>query len=75
GITRVEGGFAQNALISIKLGDGSTLGVGLTNFSSEDLERIKGEKTSEIETILGRASCEEAVHRDKMLLDPALKEQ
>ncbi|MBU1610682.1 MAG: glutamate 5-kinase [Proteobacteria bacterium] len=75
GITRVEGDFDQNALIAIKLEDGTTLGVGLTNFSSLDLERIKGEKTSEIETILGRASCEEAVHRDKMLLDPALKEQ
>ncbi len=75
GIVRVEGEFVQDALIAIKTSDNETLGVGMTNYPSQDLKQIMGKKTSQIETLLGRAPFEEAVHRDKMLIDAALKEQ
>lgn len=78
GIKRIEGGFDAGALVSIKVADGTTIGVGLCNYSSADLERIRGRKTSEIEGILGidgiegHAPYAEAVHRDNLLLDPAI---
>lgn len=74
GITRVEGEFTQEALIAIKVNSGETLGVGLANYPSHDLERIMGKKTTDILAVLGRAPFEEAIHRDNMLLDAALKE-
>lgn len=78
GIRRVEGEFAAGALVRIKVADGTTIGVGLSNYSAADLERIRGRKTSEIENILGADGIEghapyaEAVHRDNLLLDPAI---
>jgi glutamate 5-kinase len=39
---------------------------GLTNFSSRDLEKIKGLKTSQIEAVLGHKPADEVVHRDNL---------
>lgn len=74
GITSVEGSFPAQALISIKTESGATLGVGLTNFSSFELGRILGRQSSELARELGHDAAEEAIHRDNLLLDPALKE-
>jgi glutamate 5-kinase len=38
------------------------------NYSSQDAERIKGRKTSEIESILGYKYSDEVVHRDNLVL-------
>ncbi len=75
GIVRVKGEFAQDALIAIKMNNGETLGVGLSNYPAHELRQIMGKKTSQIEALLGRAPFAEAIHRDNMLIDPALKEQ
>ncbi|MEF2145530.1 MAG: glutamate 5-kinase [Desulfovibrionaceae bacterium] len=72
GIVAVEGEFGQGALTRIRTKKGPTLGVGLSNYSSDELARIMGRKTSEIEATLGHKPYEEAVHRDNMLLDPAI---
>lgn len=72
GISGVDGCFERGALVFIKAPDGSELGVGLTSFSSNELERIKGKRTSELADILGPTTFDEAVHRDNMLLDAAI---
>ncbi|MDD4951954.1 MAG: glutamate 5-kinase [Desulfovibrionaceae bacterium] len=72
GVSRVEGRFGPGDLVRIKAQNGRTVGVGLCNYSAEDLDRIKGKKTSEIADILGRDAYAEAVHRDNLLLDPAI---
>jgi glutamate 5-kinase len=41
---------------------------GLTNYSSIELDRIKGAKTQDIESILGYKHCDEVVHRDNMVI-------
>jgi glutamate 5-kinase len=74
GITRVEGDFDHNALVAIKNAAGRTLGVGLANYPSHELEKVRGRQSSEVAGILGRAPHNEAVHRDNLLLDPAIKE-
>ncbi len=71
GIVATEGTFASGELIRILTRDGTTLGVGLSNYSAEDIRRIAGKKCSEIEAILGH-TCNEAIHRDNLLLDAAL---
>jgi len=72
GITGVEGEFGEGALVRIVTPTGDTLGVGLANYSAEDLGKIKGHKSAEIESVLGACPYPEAVHRDNLLLDAAL---
>ncbi len=72
GISAVEGCFERGALVFIKNLDGDELGVGQTQFSSTELERIKGKRTSELEALVGPTSFNEAIHRDDMLLDAAI---
>ena len=40
---------------------------GLTSFSSEEINKIKGLKSDQIEKILGYSSKSEIVHRDDMV--------
>jgi glutamate 5-kinase len=72
GITGVEGCFERGALIFIKTADGGELGVGQTNYSADELCRIKGKRTDELAALIGPAAPDEAVHRDNMLLDAAI---
>ncbi|WP_229595640.1 glutamate 5-kinase [Pseudodesulfovibrio sediminis] len=72
GIAKVDGCFDQGALVFIKTLDGDELGVGLTNFSSDELCRIKGKRTGDLDSIIGHQTSNEAIHRDNMLLDAAI---
>jgi glutamate 5-kinase len=72
GIRAVEGCFERDALVFIKTLEGDELGVGLCNFSSAELERIKGKRSDELAPLVGPDSPDEAVHRDNMLLDAAI---
>jgi glutamate 5-kinase len=68
GITRVEGPFNVGDFVRCIDGEGKKIAKGLTNYSSEDLEKIKGKKTSEIERILGYKYSDEVIHRDNMVI-------
>ena len=72
GIRKVEGRFERGALVRIVDLDGRHVGVGLANYSGEELTRIQGRKSSELAEVLGSAPYPEAVHRDNLLLDAAL---
>ena len=70
GIQSVHGEFEAGALIRILGPDERQIGVGLSNFSHFDLQRIAGRKTKDLPSILGSETCsEEVVHRDNLLLD------
>jgi len=68
GITKVEGDFKQGDSISIKDNAGREVARGLANYSSNDIEKIKGLKTKQIEEVLGYKASAEVVHRDNMVL-------
>jgi glutamate 5-kinase len=72
GVSAVQGCFDRGALVFIRDLQGDELGVGLSNFSSNELERIKGLRTDELASVIGPVSFDEAVHRDNMLLDAAI---
>jgi len=72
GIRKVEGSFGRGALVRIVDLDGRHVGVGLSNYSGEELSRIQGRKSAELASVLGSAPFSEAVHRDNLLLDAAL---
>lgn len=68
GITRVEGTFKEGDYVRCVNRDGKKVAKGLTNYSSSDLDLIKGKKTSEIEETLGYKYSDEVIHRDNLVL-------
>ncbi|MCG6909017.1 MAG: glutamate 5-kinase [Deltaproteobacteria bacterium] len=75
GIVNVRGRFSVGNVVAIKNLDQKKIAVGLVNYSSTNLQQIKGAKTAEIESILGYKHDDEIIHRDNlvpadMLADP-----
>ena len=68
GILKVEGEFDTGDAVYFVDLSGNRIAKGIVNYSSQDMERIKGRKTSEIETILGYKYSDEVVHRDNLVL-------
>jgi glutamate 5-kinase len=66
GVTGVEGSFEAGAAVDIVC-NGGTVGKGIVNYSAEELARIRGMKTAEVQKLLPQAA-EEAIHRDYFVL-------
>ena len=60
--------FGVGAAVRIVGIDGKKIARGLVNYSSEDILRIKGRKSQEIQAILGRKDFDEVVHRDNLVM-------
>ncbi|MBQ9105870.1 MAG: glutamate 5-kinase, partial [Mailhella sp.] len=71
GILAVDGSFEPGAMVRVSCGS-TQIGVGLTNYSSEELSRIKGLKRVEVAAVLGDAHYPEVIHRDNLLLHAAI---
>lgn len=69
GVKRVEGKFERGDTIRIFDEKGHETGIGMTNYSSSDLEQIAGVQASQIESVLGFTFGDEAIHHDYMVLN------
>lgn len=65
GVKALAGSFEAGAVVSL-VEAGREFARGLCNYSSRDLERIKGAKTADIEGLLGAKPADEVVHRDNL---------
>lgn len=68
GIKGVEGEFEMGDLVSLMSPEAREIGRGLVSFSADEVRRIQGQQTSEIEKLLGRKDFDEVVHRDNLVL-------
>jgi glutamate 5-kinase len=68
GIKAVSGRFARGATVSILDSAGKEIARGLTNYSWDQIEKIKGLRTTGIEKVLGEKPYDEVVHRNNMTL-------
>ena len=68
GIVDVEGEFNVGAPVEFKNGDNETLGTGLVNYSSSDIRKIMGLKSSRIKKILGHKPYDDVIHRDNLAI-------
>ncbi len=68
GIKQVSGCFEQGDIVNISNAEGARLGCGITNYSSADIEVIKGAHSGEITTLLGYDYGSEVVHRNNLVL-------
>ncbi len=68
GISSVEGRFDTGGCVAIVDSEGKEFARGLTSYSSDEIEKIKGKKSSEIEKTLGYKDYDEVVHRDNLVI-------
>jgi len=68
GVVRVEGAFKAGDCVNCSDGGGNVFARGLTKYSSVDVEKIKGLKTSQIASVLGHKDYDEVIQRDDLVL-------
>jgi glutamate 5-kinase len=68
GIAEVEGEFGVGDAVHCIDSNGRRIAVGLINYSSIDIKKIRGYHSREIETILGYCDSEEVMHRDNIVI-------
>lgn len=68
GILWVSGDFEFGDAVKCIDENGIEFARGLTNYSSKEIEQIKGKKTDQVESILGYFYYEEVIHRDNLVI-------
>jgi len=68
GIIEVEGKFDLGEAVVLADRQGQELAKGLVNYSVNELLKIKGRQSGEIEEVLGYKSSDEIIHRDNLAL-------
>ena len=68
GIIGVEDEFKSGDTVSIVDANGMEFAKGISNYSSSDIEKIKGMQSKDIEHVLGRKEYTEVVYRGNMVL-------
>ena len=68
GIRDVEGHFASGTVVNVKTTAGVLFACGVVDYSSDQIRKIKGLKTTDIADILGSKDYDEVIHRDNMVV-------
>ena len=68
GVVSVEGTFKVGDCVNCLDIRGTVFARGLTKYSSGELDRIRGLKTSQIESVLGHKDYDEVIHRDDLVI-------
>jgi glutamate 5-kinase len=69
GVVEVEGDFVAGEVVAVVgAGDGKEVGRGLVNFDADELRKICGANTRDIEARLGYKSADEVIHRDNLVM-------
>ena len=69
GIVAVTGNFSPGDAVTVADSEGHVIARGLSNYTREDVEKIKGRKSKDFATLLGLDTWyEEVIHRDDLVL-------
>ena len=68
GVTNIDGFFKKGENVLVLDQNNNQLARGLSSFSSDEINKIKGKQSKEIEKILGYLSKTEIIHKDDMVL-------
>lgn len=69
GVTATRGVYTRGDVVACLDSDGVEMGRGLINYGSDDVARICGVSSDQIESILGYLAEKELIHRDNLVLD------
>jgi glutamate 5-kinase len=68
GITTIEGSFDRGDTVFVREVEGPILARGIVRYNSQDLRRIRGCHSNEIDSMLGYAYGPVAIHRNDLIL-------
>ena len=68
GIKSASGKFEAGDAVEVCREDGGAIARGLINYSREEVEKIKGLRSADIESALGYKYCDEVIHRDDLVV-------
>jgi glutamate 5-kinase len=68
GIKSVKGIFKAGDMVSVASKGQAEIARGISNYSSDDIERIMGLQSRDIQKALGRKAPKEVIHHDNMVL-------
>ena len=68
GVFSVSGNFGRGDTVAVFGPDGHELARGLVSYDAIEMLKIRGQQSAQIETILGYAYGDEAIHRDQLVL-------
>jgi glutamate 5-kinase len=68
GVVDAVGKFAKGDVVALRDQQGVEFARGLSNYSADEIRRIKGLKTYEIAATLGYCPYDEVIHRDNMVV-------
>ena len=68
GLVGSSGTFERGDVVEVRAESGARLAVGITNYSLEDANRIRGVQSEDINSILGYEYGHELIHRNNMVV-------
>jgi glutamate 5-kinase len=68
GITQVEGEFSATDSVQLCDGNGREIARGIVNYSSAEIDRVKGHHSDRIVSLLGYREAETMIHRDNLVV-------
>jgi len=68
GVTAVHGTFDRGEAVEVRDARGARIAAGMSNYASNELDRIRGLRSDRIAEVLGYSYGEEAIHRDNLVL-------
>lgn len=68
GLVKIAGSFERGDIVRVRSAKLQEIAIGITNYSSGDLERIQGKNSTLIEEIVGYSYGDEAIHHNNMML-------
>jgi glutamate 5-kinase len=68
GIKSVEGKFHRGEMVACIDMQGNEIARGLINYNSDEVNKVKGQPTAKIESLLGYIDEDEIIHRDNLVL-------
>ncbi len=68
GMVAVEGTFDRGEPVQVKTVDGQSIAIGLSNYGSEDAQKLTRQQSGAIRELLGYSYGDEIIHRDNLAL-------
>jgi len=68
GVVAIQGRFDRGEAVEVRGPKGERIAAGLTNYASDEIERIRGLHSDRISETLGYAYGDEVIHRDNLVL-------
>jgi glutamate 5-kinase len=72
GVKNISGNWSAGEVVKVVGPDGQEIAKGIVNYSSGELDQVKGLKTSETYQRLGRKLSDEVIHKDNLVKTDAL---